>query len=77
MSYRAEYVKIMNTPRLRSKYAVSCSVIRDKIVLIEDNEIISDGIEVAEKFNAYFSGTADSLGITENKLLLNLLWKMI
>ena len=45
--------------------------IRDKIVLIEDNEIISDGVEVAEKFNAYFSGTADSLGITENKLLLN------
>ena len=45
--------------------------IRDKIVLIEDDEIISDGTEVAEKFNAYFSGTANSLGITENKLLLN------
>ena len=45
--------------------------IRDKIVLIEDNEIISESIEVAEKFNAYFSGTADSLGITENRLLLN------
>ena len=45
--------------------------IRDKIVLIEEGEIISDAIEVAENFNAYFSGTADSLGITENKLLLN------
>ena len=45
--------------------------IREKIVLVENNEIISGKKEVAEIFNNYFAGSADSLGITENKLLLN------
>ena len=45
--------------------------IRDKIVLVENDEIISESIKVAETFNDYFAGSADSLGITENKLLLN------
>ena len=45
--------------------------IRDKIVLVEDNEIISESVDVAETFNNYFASSADSLGITENKLLLN------
>ena len=44
--------------------------IREKIVLVENNEIISGKEEVAEIFNNYFAGSADSLGITENKLLL-------
>ena len=47
--------------------------IRDKIMLIENEKIISDSTEVAETFNNYFqiSGSIESLGITENKLLLN------
>ena len=47
--------------------------VRDKIMLVEKNEIISDSVQVAEKFNNYFqvSGSMESLGITENKLLLN------
>ena len=47
--------------------------VRDKIMLVEKNEIISDSVQVAEKFNNYFqvSGSMDSLGITENRLLLN------
>ena len=47
--------------------------VREKIVLVENNEIISDSMHVAEKFNSYFqtSGSMESLGISENKLLLN------
>ena len=45
--------------------------IRDKIVLIENDEIISESIEVAETFNNYFASSADSLGTAKNKLLLN------
>ena len=47
--------------------------IRDKIMLVENDQIISDSKEVAETFNSYFqiSGSVESLGITENKLLLN------
>ena len=45
--------------------------IRDRIVLVENDEIISGSVEVAEIFNEYFAASADSLGITENKLLLN------
>ena len=47
--------------------------VRDKIMLVEKNEIISDSIKVAEKFNNFFqvSGSMDSLGITEDTLLLN------
>ena len=45
--------------------------VRDRIVLIENNDIISEDIEVAETFNKFFASTVDSLGITENKLLLN------
>ena len=45
--------------------------IRDKIILVENDELISEDIEVAEIFNNFFSGTAKALDITENKLLLN------
>ena len=45
--------------------------IRDKIVLVENDELISGDIEVAETFNTYFSKSNEALGITENKLLLN------
>ena len=48
------------------------SAIREKIMLRENDEIISDSKQVAEIFANYFqkSGSAESLGITENKLLL-------
>ena len=45
--------------------------IRDKIVLVENEELISGDIEVAETFDTYFSNSNEALGITENKLLLN------
>ena len=42
-------------------------------MLVEGERIISDSAEVAETFNDFFqiSGSVKSLGITENKLLLN------
>ena len=47
--------------------------IRDRIMPVENEKIISENKEVAEIFNNYFqiSGSVESLGITENKLLLN------
>ena len=47
--------------------------IRDKIMLLDNDEIISDSTVVAEIFNNYFqtSGSLETLGITENRLLLN------
>ena len=47
--------------------------VREKIVPVENDEIISDSLHVAEKFYSYFqtSGSMESLGISENKLLLN------
>ena len=45
--------------------------IRDRIVLVENGELISGDVEVAETFNTYFSNSNEALGITENKLLLN------
>ena len=49
------------------------SCIREKILLRENGEIISDSAQVAEIFANFFqkSGSMESLGITENKLLLN------
>ena len=46
---------------------------RDQIMLLENDDIISDPASVAEIFNNYFqkSGSMSSLGITENKLLIN------
>ena len=38
----------------------------NKIVLVEDDEIISDDIEVAEILNRYFVTVTESLGIKEN-----------
>ena len=38
----------------------------NKIVLVEDDEIISDDIEVAEIFNRFFVTVTESLGIKEN-----------
>ena len=42
-------------------------------MLLDNDEIISDSTEVAEIFNNYFqtSGSLETLGITENRLLLN------
>ena len=42
-------------------------------MLVENEEIICENEEIAEIFNTYFqiSGSVESLGITENKLLLN------
>ena len=45
--------------------------VRDRIVLVENGELISEDVEVAEKFNMYFSSSNEALGITENKILLN------
>ena len=46
---------------------------RDRIMLLENDEIVSEEAQVAEIFNDYFqkSGSMASLGITENSLLLN------
>ena len=46
---------------------------RDQIMLLENEEIISDPTQVAEVFNNYFqkSGSLSTLGITENRLLTN------
>ena len=38
----------------------------NKIVLVEDDEIISDDTEVAEIFNSFFVTVTESLGIKEN-----------
>jgi len=43
---------------------------RDNIVLIEDNNVMSEDSEVAQTFNKFFGSTVKALGITENKLLL-------
>ena len=43
----------------------------EKIVLVENDKIISDDKEVAETFNTFFKNAVTSLGIGENKLLLN------
>ena len=48
----------------------SKSVGKQKITLVENNDIITDDKEVAEKFNDYFIATVSSLAITENKALL-------
>ena len=43
---------------------------KQKITLVENNDIITEDKEVAEKFNQYFITTVSSLGITENQALL-------
>ena len=45
--------------------------IRENIVLVEKNKIISENSEVAQEFNDHFEITVDTLGIVENELLLN------
>ena len=45
--------------------------IREKITLVENGELIDDDMKVAETFNAFFSNSLSTLGIVENKLLLN------
>ena len=45
--------------------------VKEKIVLIENNTIISDNTEVAQTFNNFFADTVNTLGIVENQLLLN------
>ena len=36
----------------------------DKIILIEDEKVITDDTEIAESFNTYFLNITDSLGLT-------------
>ena len=43
---------------------------KQKITLVENNDIITEDKEIAEKFNKYFITTVSSLAITENKALL-------
>ena len=43
---------------------------KDNIVLVEGDKIISDDIEVAQKFNDFFKNAVISLNINENKFLL-------
>ena len=45
--------------------------IRENIVLINNDKIISEDTEIAQTFNNFFENTVNSLGIVENKLLLN------
>ena len=45
--------------------------IRDKIVLVEEDKLVSGDVEVAETFNTFFSKSVQTLGITENKILQN------
>ena len=45
--------------------------IREKILLVENGELIDDDLEIAETFNTFFSNSVKTLGIVENKLLLN------
>ena len=47
------------------------SGIREKIMLIENGELIDDDLDIAESFNTFFSNSVSTLGIVENKLLLN------
>lgn len=44
--------------------------VKDNIVLVKDDKIISDDTEVAQTFNDFFTNAVSSLGITENKSLL-------
>ena len=43
---------------------------KQKITLVENNDIITEDKEIAEKFNKYFITTVSSLAITANKALL-------
>ena len=44
--------------------------VKDNIVLVKDEEIISEEADVAQTFNDFFSNTVKSMGIIENKCLL-------
>ena len=43
---------------------------KNKVILVENDNIISDDKEVAQTFNDYFDKAVKSLGISENKILL-------
>ena len=45
--------------------------VRENIVLVNNGEIISEDTEIAHTFNNFFENIVNSLGIVENKLLLN------
>ena len=44
---------------------------KQNITLVEDDNIITDDQEIAETFNQFFKKAVSSLGINENKALLN------
>ena len=52
---------------------IHCSVIKgikDNIILVDRDKIISEDTEVAQKINDFFKNCVNSLKIAENKLLL-------
>ena len=59
--------KFFDTIKPLFSKSLSCN---QNITLVEDNELITEDKEVAEKFNKFFIATVSSLDITENKDLL-------
>ncbi len=47
------------------------SVSKNKIALLEDDEIVTNELAVAEVLNAYFTTITDSLGINENRDIIS------
>ena len=43
----------------------------NNITLVDNDEIVSDDTEVAERFNCFFKNAVNKLDISENKFLLN------
>ena len=44
--------------------------VKDNIILVDDNKIISKDSEVAQAFQHFFENAVNSLGIMENKAIL-------
>ena len=45
--------------------------VKENIVLVEGDRIINEDTELAQTFNNFFDNAVKSLGIRENKALLN------
>ena len=56
---------------MKPLYSDKSSGIREKIMLVENGELIDDVLQIAETFNTFFSNSVDTLGIVENTFLLN------
>ena len=44
--------------------------VKDNIILVDNNKIISKDSEVAHAFQSFFENAVNSLGITENRAIL-------